>query len=135
LQLQGLALDLTQARAEVWAPKGLHCFCTRDSFIGSYEFTRSQVLRLLQIEQKSQSDTSMCTHSLSKCESALAELRASHSQAMDRLQQADHLRVRKQLELETNKGACVPAAEVQIIEVNLQTAVASEFRAVLLDFD
>jgi hypothetical protein len=54
---------------------------------------------------------------------------------MDRLQQADNLRVRKQLELETNKGACVPAVEVQIIEANLQTAVASEFFAVLIDFN
>ena len=77
----------------------------------------------------------MCTHSLAQCESALAESRATHSQAMDRLQQADNLRVRKQLELETNKGACVPAVEVQIIEANLQTAVASEFFAVLIDFN
>lgn len=67
----------------------------------------------------------MCMHSLTKCENSLTDLRASNAQTMERLQQADGLRLRKQLELETNKGACVPAAEVQRIEANLQTVIAS----------
>lgn len=83
------------------------------------------MLRLLQIEQQAQSDASMCTHSLAKCEGSLADAQAKNAQILDRLQQADGLRLRKQLELETNKGACVPAAEVQSIESNLQNAIAS----------
>jgi hypothetical protein len=55
------------------------------------------------------------------------ELRALNAQTMERLHQADGLRLRKQLELERNKGACVPAAEVQGIEANLQSAVARGF--------
>ena len=98
----------------------------------SVKITRCQVLRLLQVEQKAESDTSMCGHSLKQCESSLAESRAAHKQAMDRLQQADGLRLRKQLELETNKGDCVPAAEVQVIEENLQSAIASELSHVVI---
>jgi hypothetical protein len=86
--------------------------------------TRHQVQRLLQFEQKAQSDTSMCAHALAQCETSLAESRAIHAQAVERVQQADGLRIRKQLELETNKDACVPAAEVQVIEKNLQSVAA-----------
>ena len=68
----------------------------------------------------------MCTHALAQCETSLAESRAIHAQAVERVQQADGLRIRKQLELETNKDACVPAAEVQIIEKNLQSVAAGE---------
>ncbi len=119
--MQGLTIDLNQARAEVRMTNESHlsyrCVC---------QVIRSQVLRLLQVEQKSQSDTSMCTHTLAQCESSLAESRAANTHAMDRLHQADNMRIRKQLELETNKGACVPAAEVQLIEGNLQAVVESE---------
>ncbi len=87
-------------------------------------FLAPQVQRLLQYEQKSQSDMSMCTHALAQCETSLVESRATHAQAVERMQQADGLRLRKQLELESNKGSCVPAAEVQVIEANLQSAVA-----------
>jgi hypothetical protein len=82
-------------------------------------------MRLLQIEQQAQSDASMCKQSLAKCEDSLTHLRASNAQTMERLQQMDGLRLRKQLELETNKGNCVPAAEVQRIEANLLNATAS----------
>ena len=95
----------------------VHTICSRC-------LTRHQVQRLLQFEQKAQSDTSMCTHALAQCETSLAESRAIHAQAVERVQQADGLRIRKQLELETNKDACVPAAEVQVIEKNLQSVAA-----------
>ena len=133
-----LPCSAASARAHS-GPRPRSCRGLFFSFVSAIDFlfdnnARCQVLRLLQVEQKAQSDTSMCAHSLQQCDSSLAESRAAHKQAMDRLQQADGLRLRKQLELEMNKGDCVPAAEVQIIEENLQTVNASEFSHVVTSF-
>ncbi len=94
----------------------------------------SQLLRLIQVEQKAESDASMCAHTLQQCERSLADSRATHAQAVDRLQQADNLRLRKQLDLERNKGDCVPAVDVQIIEMNLQSCGARELSCCLERF-
>jgi hypothetical protein len=120
LQLQSLSLELTEARAEVRGKTWARAILSLSS-----DDARIQVLRLLQIEQKAQSDSSVHVHTLAKCESALVESRASLAQAMERLHHTDGLRVRKQLELEANKGDCLSAVEFQIIEANLQTAIAS----------
>ena len=98
---------------------------------GSITIHMLQVLRLLQVEQKAESNASMCAQALQQCENSLADSRVMHAQAVDRLQQADKLRLRKQLDLERNKGDCVPAVEVQIIEMNLQSCGTREFTCCL----